>query len=55
MITTHAFYEEGDSTILHLQMDSSATSNVRPDELLKLLGIDPADVIIERTNLIFEE
>ncbi len=55
MITTHAFYEEGDSTILHLQMDSSATSNGRPDELLKLLGIDPADVIIERTNLIFEE
>ena len=55
MITTLYFYEEGDSTILHLQMDSSATSNVRPDELLKLLGIDPADVIIERTNLVFEE
>ena len=55
MITTLDFYEEGDSTILHLQMDSSATSNGRPDELLKLLGIDPADVIIERTNLVFEE
>lgn len=55
MITTLDFYEEGDSTILHLQMDSSATSNGRPDELLKLLVIDPADVIIERTNLVFEE
>ena len=55
MITTLDFYEEGDSTILHLQMDSNATSNGRPDELLKLLGIDPADVIIERTNLVFEE
>jgi radical SAM-linked protein len=55
MITTLYFYEEGDSTILHLQMDSSATNNGRPDELLKLLGIDPADVIIERTNLVFEE
>ena len=55
MITTLDFYEEGDSTILHLQMDSSATSNGRPDELLKLLDIDPADVIIERTKLFFEE
>jgi len=55
MIKEWALFSKDGSTVLHLQMDSSATSNGRPDELLKLLDIDPADVIIERTKLIFEE
>jgi len=55
MIKECALFSNDGSTVLHLQMDSSATSNGRPDELLKLLDIDPADVIIERTKLIFEE
>lgn len=55
MIKEWALFSKDGSTVLYLQMDSSATSNGRPDELLKLLDIDPADVIIERTKLIFEE
>ncbi|HQN68642.1 MAG TPA: TIGR03936 family radical SAM-associated protein [Anaerolineaceae bacterium] len=55
MIKEYALFSKDGSTVLQLQMDSSATSNGRPDELLKLLDIDPADVIIERTKLIFEE
>lgn len=55
MIKECALFSKDGSTVLHLQMDSSATSNGRPDELLKLLDIDPADVIIERTKLFFEE
>lgn len=55
MIKEYALFSLDGFTVLHLQMDSSATSNGRPDELLKLLNIDPADVIIERTKLIFEE
>lgn len=55
MIIEWSIFSDNNSTMLRLQMDSSATSNGRPDELLKLLGVDPADVIIERTKLFFEE
>jgi len=55
MIKMLKVFIEDNSTKLRLQMDSSATHNGRPDELIKLLDIDPADVIIERVNLIFEE
>ena len=55
MIIEWNIFSDNNSTMLRLQMDSSATSNGRPDELLNLLDVDPADVIIERTRLFFEE
>ena len=41
--------------VLKMRMSSSAAANARPDELLQLLGINPADCKINRTKLIFEE
>lgn len=52
-------YEFGKSEngcrVLKMRMSSSAAANARPDELLQLLGINPADCKINRTKLIFEE
>jgi len=42
-------------TILKMYMMSSPLENGRPDEFLELLGIDPADCLVTRTKLIFEE
>lgn len=42
-------------TLLKLSMKSSPLENGRPDEFLDLLGIDPAECLITRTKLIFEE
>lgn len=42
-------------TVLKLSMKSSPLENGRPDEFLDLLGIDPADCLVTRTKLIFEE
>ncbi len=41
--------------ILKLSMKSSPLENGRPDEFLELLGIDPADCLVTRTKLFFEE
>ena len=52
-------YEFSDSesgfNLLKIRMSSSASANTRPDDLLELLGINPADCKINRTKLIFEE
>ncbi len=56
MILDHEFTQsDGGKNLLKIQMSSSASANARPDDLLELLGIDPADCKIKRTNLIFEE
>ena len=55
MIESYDFKITPEATMLILQMSSSDQVNGRPDEVLKLLDVDPADVIIERTQLIFEE
>lgn len=55
MIEFHRFERSAESTLLTLQMSSSDQVNGRPDEVLQLLDVDPADVIVERTQLIFEE
>ncbi len=41
--------------LLKITMKSTPLENGRPDELLALLGIDPADCVITRTKLIFSE
>jgi radical SAM-linked protein len=56
MIINHEFTQSNDGKkLLKIRMSSSASANARPDDLLELLGIDPADCKIKRTNLIFEE
>lgn len=55
MIEAHRFELNPEATLLTIQMSSSDQSNGRPDEVLTLLDIDPADVIVERIQLIFEE
>jgi len=42
-------------TLLVICMKSTPLENGRPDEMLVLLGIDPADCVITRTKLIFSE
>lgn len=42
-------------TLLRVTMKSTPMENGRPDELLQLLGIDPADCVITRTKLNFPE
>lgn len=41
--------------LLKATMKATPLENGRPDELLGLLGIDPADCVITRTKLIFSE
>lgn len=56
MILVYEFGKsENGCRVLKIRMSSSATANARPDELLQLLGINPADCKINRTKLIFEE
>jgi radical SAM-linked protein len=56
MILDYKFLRsEDDKNVLTIRMSSSATANARPDDLLQLLVINPADCKIKRTNLIFEE
>ena len=55
MIEDWQFETFNDATKLTLKMSSSDQVNGRPDEVLLLLGIDPADVSIERVQLMFEE
>ena len=42
-------------TLLLISMKATPLENGRPDELLVLLGIDPADCVITRTKLICSE
>jgi len=42
-------------SLLKVSMKSTPSENGRPDELLELLGLDPADCQITRTKLIFCE
>ena len=41
--------------LLKITMKATPLENGRPDELLVLLGIDPADCVITRTKLVFSE
>ncbi len=41
--------------LLRISMKSTPLENGRPDELLVLLGLDPADCVITRTKLTFSE
>ena len=47
--------EEPPSTLLKVAMKATPLENGRPDELLELLGIDPADCVVTRTKLAFSE
>ena len=38
---------------LHLKLSSTAGGNARPDDILKLLDVNPADCVIERVGLFF--
>lgn len=42
-----------DNTIVNLKLSSTPGGNARPDDLLEILGIDPADCVIERVGLNF--
>jgi len=42
-------------TLMVTSMKATPLENGRPDELLVLLGIDPADCVITRTKLVFSE
>lgn len=46
---------EATKPLLKITMKATPLENGRPDELLVLLGIDPADCVITRTKLIFSE
>ena len=41
--------------LLKVTMKSTPLENGRPDELLELLGIDPADCVVTRTKMFFSE
>jgi len=42
-------------TLMVTSMKATPLENGRPDELLVLLGIDPADCVITRTKMVFSE
>lgn len=46
--------ESPEGNILRIQMSAMPGCNGRPDDLLKLMGIDPSECKIERSNLFFE-
>lgn len=51
----YAFTNDGSTNLkLKIRLSSTPTGNLRPDDLLKLLEIDPADCTIERIALNFE-
>jgi len=41
--------------VLKVRLSATPGNTGRPDELVRLLGIDPLDCDFERTNLIFED
>lgn len=44
-----------DKKALKLRMSATPGNTGRPDDLVRLLGLDPLDCAYERTNLIFED
>ena len=48
-------YSQEAKTQLNVSMKATQLENGRPDELLVLLGVDPADCVITRTKLVFSE
>lgn len=55
LILTWQLDYQAAKTLLLISMKATPLENGRPDELLVLLGIDPADCVITRTKLIFSE
>ena len=55
LILTWQLDRQPAKTVLVISMKATPLENGRPDELLVLLGIDPADCVITRTKLIFSE
>lgn len=47
--------KQAPQSLLKVSMKSTPAENGRPDELLELLGLDPADCQVTRTKLIFCE
>jgi len=45
--------DSSDNSVVYFKLSSTPTGNARPDTILELLGIDPADCVIERTRLNF--
>ncbi len=45
--------DSSDNSVAYFKLSSSPAGNARPDDILELLGIDPADCVIERTKLNF--
>lgn len=55
LIFDYAFTNDGSTNLkLKIRLSSTPSGNLRPDDLLKLLEIDPADCTIERIALNFE-
>ena len=55
LILTWQLDRQPAKTLLVTSMKATPLENGRPDELLVLLGIDPADCVITRTKLVFSE
>ena len=55
LILTWLLNVQAAKTLLKVSMKATPLENGRPDELLVLLGIDPADCVITRTKLSFVE
>ena len=55
LILTWQLDGQAAKTLLIVSMKATPLENGRPDELLVLLGIDPADCVVTRTKLIFSE
>ncbi len=55
LILAWQLVKEEQKSVLKIAMKSTPLENGRPDELLVLLGIDPADCVITRTKLNFSE
>lgn len=55
LILTWQIDRQSPKTLLQVSMKSTPLENGRPDELLVLLGLDPADCVITRTKLNFSE
>jgi radical SAM-linked protein len=55
LILTWQLDRQPAKTLLVTSMKATPLENGRPDELLVLLGIDPADCVITRTKMVFSE
>lgn len=55
LILNWQLVKQAPQSLLKVSMKSTPSENGRPDELLELLGLDPADCQVTRTKLIFCE